>query len=68
MKLLNTLNLLTLQKVREIVKTVIQIGFFLKENINIFGFFAAKKKETLKNIMNRTPAALLDHEKLKKYA
>ena len=73
MKILNALNFLTLQKVREIVETPIQIGFF-KEIINILELVATKKKRKRKrkkppkNVMNRAPASLLDHEKLKKYA
>ena len=43
-KMLNALKFLTLQKVREIVETPIQIGFF-KEIINILEFVATKKKE-----------------------
>ena len=42
--MLNALNFLTLQKVREIVETPIQIGF-IKENINILEFVATKKKK-----------------------
>ena len=43
-KILNALNFLTLQKVREIVETPIQIGFF-KEIINILELVATKKKK-----------------------
>ena len=45
------------------MKSIIQIGF-CKEIINIL----EQKKEPFKNVMNRAPAALLNHEKLKKYA